>query len=214
MGNIRSDTDHIRRKCLQKADVADKLCGRLVRGTYHKACTDLIADLLQVIQTAFAVSKRHGSGMQLFIVRRICRFVAQQIAPCTCIKIGLIVFSCLFADGECNSTVGKCRMDRSHKRADPFCCKIKIFPALQDKGTKAECIAFSAAGEDFFFCQPVAVGMTVSGPDTAIVAVIFAVIGKLDQTAHKNSISVHLSADKIRFCKKTVIIVCRIKQRG
>ena len=59
-----------------------------------------------------------------------------------------------------------------------FLRKIQILAALQNEGTKAEGIPLFTAGKDFLLRQPIAFQSFVPSADTAVIAVIFAVIRK------------------------------------
>ena len=61
----------------------------------------------------------------------------------------------------------------------------------EDKGTEAKLVAILAAGEDLILCEAVAVRARVASPDAAVIAVIFAIIGKFDQSADKDLVSVN-----------------------
>jgi hypothetical protein len=63
-----------------------------------------------------------------------------------------------------------------------------------------------AAFKNLFFGQPVPLRLVVSGAQPAIIEVVFAVTGKLNQSAHKNLLAVHFLRLKPRPLKKIIII--------
>jgi hypothetical protein len=64
-----------------------------------------------------------------------------------------------------------------------FIGKIGVFPALEDKGFKAQTVPDPAAVKDLSFTEPVSLRSLIAPPDPAVEAVIFAVIGKFDKPA-------------------------------
>ena len=59
MRNKRTYPCHLRLKLSQKYQILRQLLISLSGGTYHKASADLVAQFLQIIETAFAVFKAH-----------------------------------------------------------------------------------------------------------------------------------------------------------
>ena len=135
--------------------------------------------------------------MQLSVVHRIRRLVPEQIPVCARVKICLITRSFFFPDRECHCTVRVCPLDRRHQVADPFIRKIGVFSALQHKGAKSKLIPRRAAGEDLLLREPVALGTCIAPADTAVITVIFAVVGELDQPADIDLFSVN------RLCRRS-----------
>ena len=56
-----------------------------------------------------------------------------------------------------------------------------VLAALQDKRPEAELVSEFTAGENIFLCKPVSAGVCVAFADAAVVAVVFAEVGKLNQ---------------------------------
>ena len=82
---------------------------------------------------------------------------------------------------------------------------MRILATLQHEGAEAEPIAFGAAGQNFFLCQTVAFREAVAGADTAVVAVVFAVIGEFNQTTDIDLVAVILTAEFIRFAGEQLV---------
>ena len=122
---------------------------------------------------------------------RVCSLMAEQIAIRSCIVIALITFPALFADGQGNGTVRILLFYGRYQSAYFLICEERIFTALQHKGSKPQCVSRLTTIQDFFLCQPVAIHFWVAVPDTAIVAVIFAVVRKFDQAPDKDLIAVN-----------------------
>ena len=79
------------------------------------------------------------------------------------------------------------RLDGTHQIGDAFFCIVGILAALQDKGAETQIPAFPTAFKDFLLCQAVALGAGIAAADAAVITVVFAVIGKFDQSADINS---------------------------
>ena len=97
--------------------------------------------------------------------------------------------------------------DSADDSADFVICIIRILTTLQHEGTEAEPIAFSAAGQDFLLRQTVAFRKAVACADTAVVAVVFAVIGEFNQSADIDFVAVILTAEFIRFTGEQLVDV-------
>ena len=97
--------------------------------------------------------------------------------------------------------------DGADYSADFVVCIIRILATLQHEGAEAEPIAFSAAGQDFLLRQTVALRTAVAGADTAVVAVIFTVIGEFNQTADIDLVAIILPADFISFAGEQLVDV-------
>ncbi|EFY04579.1 hypothetical protein HMPREF9443_01451 [Phascolarctobacterium succinatutens YIT 12067] len=207
MRNVRTYANHIRLQLLQKAQVADKVLWRLVGGAYHEAGTNLITDFLEVKQAALAVFQAHAVWMQLGVMLRIRCFVAQQITVGACIEVCLIAGTAFFANGQCNGAVGMLLADGADDGADFVIRIIRILATLQHEGAEAEPIAFGAAGQDFLLRQTVAFREAVAGADTAVVAVVFAVVGEFNQTTDIDLVAVILTAEFISFAGEQLVDV-------
>ena len=64
---------------------------------------------------------------------------------------------------------------------------------VQDESPKSELISGFTAGEDLFFCQPVAVYVCVPASNPAVIAVISAVVCKFNESPDIDIMSVELN---------------------
>ena len=127
-------------------------------------------------------------------MRRRGGLVPQQIAPRTGIVIALIALARFLPDRKRDAAVRMLRSNRGDQFADFVIGVIGILAALQDKCPVAERIALFAAVENLLICQAVALCMAVARADAAVIAVVFAVVRKLDQAAQKDRIAVPFAA--------------------
>ena len=118
------------------------------------------------------------------------RFVPQKIPVGSGVKEPLITFPAAFPHREGDGAVGIPLFDGGHQLAKPFVCKPGILPALQHKGAKTQGVAHVAAGENLLLCEPVALSPPVAFADAAVVAVVFAKIGKFYEPAQIDLFSV------------------------
>lgn len=81
----------------------------------------------------------------------------------------------------------------------PFVGLHRVFPALQDKCAEAQTIAVFAACKDLFFAESVPVDVGVACPDSAIVAVVPAVIAHFNQSPDVDVVSEHGDGSLPRF---------------
>ena len=167
----------------------------------------MITYFLEVKQATLAVFQAHAGRMQLGVMLCIRCFMAQQITVGACIKVCLVAGTAFFADGQRNGTVGMLLANGADDSADFVVCIICIFAALQHESAKAEPIAFGATGQDFLLRQTVAFREAVAGADTAVVAVVFAVIGEFNQSADIDFVAVILTAEFIRFAGEQLVDV-------
>ena len=70
---------------------------------------------------------------------------------CARIKILLVAFAALFADGKRNGAVRVLRMDGRDNLADEVICVERVLAALQNERAKAEVVPLRAAGENLLF---------------------------------------------------------------
>ena len=122
----------------------------------------------------------------------------QQIAIRSRLKIALIARARFFTDRERYGAVGVFFLDGADDIADHVIREVRILAALQDKGAVAQRIALLAAGEDLLLAQPIALGVLVACPESAVQTIVLAVGGELDQAAQVHLVAVPLSAHLIR----------------
>ena len=132
----------------------------------------------------------------------------EQIPVCAGVKICLITRSFFFPDRECHCTVRVCPLDRRHQTADLLIRKIGVFSALQDKGAESKFIPCRAAEEDLLLCEAVALGTCIAPADAAVIAVIFTVVGELDQPADIDLFSVYRLCRHSRLSLKFLDCLC------
>ena len=143
--------------------------------------------------------------MQCGIVRAVGSLVPQQIPVRTGTVIGEIALARLFADGQRDRAVRKARADTRHDRTDACIREERIFAALQNERAVAERVTFFTAGEYGIRIQAIPLHTGVAAADAAVVTVVFAIVRKLDQTAHKHGVSVNTSAHRICGGKQRVV---------
>ena len=128
--------------------------------------------------------------MEFSVVCLVSRFVAKQVSVGTCLKISLIACPVLFADGQGDGTVRMICLDAADQAAQPVIRKILILASLEYKGPKAQLIACPAACQYFLRRQSIPGSLPVITPDTAVIAVVSTEIGKLNQTADKDLLTI------------------------
>ena len=74
------------------------------------------------------------------------------------------------------------RPDCADNTDKPVIGKVRIFPALQDEGAKAEPVALHTAEEYILLREPVALCLRVAPLQTAVMTVVLTVTRKFDET--------------------------------
>ena len=77
--------------------------------------------------------------------------------------------------------------------------QVEILSALENECSKSQFISSVAAVQDLLLCQPVSAGMEIPPPNAAVIAVISAIVRKLDQPSGKDLISVIQLTEPDRF---------------
>ena len=126
--------------------------------------------------------------MQAAVMRRICCFVTQKKALGTGIEKLLIDITAAFAYRQGDSAVRPPGSDRPDGVGDPFITghiseRARIFSSLQNKSTETEIISLTAAFQYLIFRQAVTFRIFIAAPEAAVIAVIPAEAGELDQTS-------------------------------
>ena len=121
-----------------------------------------------------------------------CRFMTQKITVGSCLLICTITLLGFFSDRKCQGTVRITFFDPANQSDQFFIGVISVFSSLEYKGPKSQFISFPAADKNILFCQTVTLGIPVAAADPTVIAVIFTVVCKLDQTTHIDFISVYL----------------------
>ena len=128
--------------------------------------------------------------MQRAVVLLAHSLVPEQISVCPCIKKSLVTLPLLFPHRECHRTVTVFLFYGHDQLCDPVIRIPGVLAPLEHKGPEPKGITFPAALHNFFPAQTVTFRPAVSFSDPAVVAVVFAVIGKLDQSSDVNAVSV------------------------
>ena len=150
--------------------------------------------------------------MQARVMLRVCRFVTQQVAVRARVIKALIAAARLFADRQGDGAVGVTLPDRRDDLTNAVVGIIRILAALQDKGAISQRVALGTAGKDLIPAQPIALDASVLCAQTTVTAVVFAVIGELDQPAQKNSVAVALTAHGVGGSAQLSVITIAVDQ--
>ena len=129
--------------------------------------------------------------------------MTQKIPVCPGLTESLVTLHRTFPYGQGHSTLRIFFFYPSDNVFHPFVAVIRIFPSLQYKGPESQLISIFTAGKDLLFCQPVAFRIPVAPANTAVIAVIFTVIGKLNETSGIDLIPIiFLSELQCTLCQK------------
>ena len=193
-----ADADHLRLEIMHIKQILHDVFNGLEGRAHHNAAAHLIADLLELVETALAVLNRQLGRMQLSVVRGVRGLLPQQIAVRAGTVPGLVACPRPLADGERHRAVRVAALDLPHEGGDPLLGVCGILAALQNEGAEAEAVALVAAVEDLPVRQPVALRVPVVAADAAVEAVVPAVVGKLDEPAQKDGVAVVRGLDRPR----------------
>ena len=116
--------------------------------------------------------------------------MAQQVTVGAGIIEALVAGPVFLTQGQRDGTIREPVMDLGDDFDHAIIGEIGIFATLQDKGPVAEFIARLAALDDFVLAEAVAVDGAIAGADAAIIAVIGAIVGKLNQAADENATAI------------------------
>ena len=130
--------------------------------------------------------------MKLTIMSFIGSFMPQQVSISTSLEILLVAFSAFFSNGKGYSAIRILFLDTANNMTHSSICEIFVLSTLEYKGAKAQSVAFLTAGKNFFLRKAIAFSQLVASADTAIIAVIFAVVGKFNKSPNKNSLTINL----------------------
>ena len=138
--------------------------------------------------------------MQLLIVLGVVSFMAQKKTVGSGIKKLLVLFLCGLSSGKGRS--------RSPGKWSGLYAPHQITGRLYNRGSSPPCrtkvrnpelISGFTAGEDLFFCQPVAVYVCVPASNPAVIAVISAVVCKFNESPDIDIMSVELNPRVVIF---------------
>lgn len=182
VGDEGADAYHVGPELLEKEHILGQMPGLLEGGAHHEAGPHLVADGLQVQETGLPVRGAQRRRMELCVVVAAAGLMAQQVAVRSGVKKGLVGIVPPLADGEGQRAVRKSGLDAPDETDHPLVCEPAILPALEHKGAKSQLIALAAAVQDLVLGQPVALDVRVALSDAAVVAVVPAVVGELDES--------------------------------
>jgi len=188
VGDIWPDSHHLRLELPDKKQIFRKIFHRLVGRPDHEAGAHLIAGFLQRPQAFHPGMQRLIFRVERAVVVRVGGFMPQQIAVSPRLKVFPIGLLAFFSDGKGDGAVGIAFFDGAYQTDDiPIRIK-RVFAPLQNESTEAQPVAAFTAGQNFFLRQAVAFRPVIAAPDSAVVAVVAAVVGKLDQPADVNPV--------------------------
>ena len=124
------------------------------------------------------------------IVTGVKGLVTENIAVCPCVKKGLIGMMGLLSDREGHGTVRPQVFDLRNQMYHAVICEPAVLTPLEYESAEPQGIAFPAAGEYLLFSETVAVHIAVAFLNAAVIAVVFTVVCKFDQTADIDAVSV------------------------
>ena len=128
--------------------------------------------------------------MQFCIVRGIGAFVPQRIAVGPCILPAEVNLERTFPAGERDRAVRVCHLEFFHDPRQIVVPERGIFAALQDDRAEPESVTVIGGIQDLIFGQAVTLCVRIARADAAVIAVVLAEIGELDQAAEENPVSV------------------------
>ena len=132
--------------------------------------------------------------------------MTQKITVGSCLLICTITLLGFFSNRKCQCTIRINFFDTADQTDQFFICIISVFSPLENKCPKSQFVSLPAAGKNILFCQTVTLGISVAAADSTVIAVIFTVICKLDQTTYIDFISVYLLPHLI--CQFPGIQIC------
>jgi uncharacterized membrane protein YagU involved in acid resistance len=132
--------------------------------------------------------------------------VAEEVAVGPRVKEGLVTFAGTLPQGKGYRAVGMGRLEGRHKIAENFIGIVNILPALEHIGPETQHISRIGAVEDFLFGQPVTLNLIVAAAYSAVIAVVFTVIGKFNKAPDINLGPVPLPAHLVGGFRKGIVI--------
>ena len=136
------------------------------------------------------------------VERRACRLVAQQVTFGARLMQALVAFAASLAERQRDRTVGMRRPNPADDAAQHVIGEPRVFPALQDKGTKSQLIAFICALNDLVGGKAVATRRCIRPTNATVQAVVLAEARHLDEPAGEHLRAVYLSAHGIGATRK------------
>ena len=133
--------------------------------------------------------------MQHTVVGGVKGLVPEKIAVRPGVEEALEAFARQFSDRQRDCAVRPGGMDLGNDLRHPVLVKPAVLPALQDEGAESQTVSALAAGEDLLLCEAVADRVLIAPAYAAVEAVVSAVIGKFDQPAYIDIMSVVMDPD-------------------
>ena len=96
------------------------------------------------------------------------------------------------ADGERERTVRVLRLDCADNTDKPVIVKVRVFPALQDEGAKAEPVAFQATEQYVLLREPIALCLRIATLQAAVMTVVLTVTRKFNEAPREHLVAVNL----------------------
>ena len=90
----------------------------------------------------------------------------------------------------------------AYQRAEVFVGVKSVLSALQNEGTKAECVAVITARKNFLFTKSVSFTKPVAFSDTAVKTVVFADVAYFYKTSDIDRVTVYFFSKPHRFITK------------
>lgn len=127
-------------------------------------------------------------------MHQVCGLVAQQIAVCAGTEKRRIAGFFPLANGKGDARPESVPYLRDNLTYTLF-REICVLATLQNKRPESQRIALCTAGEDILPAQPIPLYLSVAPADAAVIAVVPAVVGELDQSPDKYLRAVSFPAD-------------------
>ena len=128
--------------------------------------------------------------------------MAKQVAFGARLMQTLVAFAASFAERQRDRAVGVCRMDALYNAAQHVISEPRVFPALQDKGTKSQVVASVRTFDDLVGGKAVAARRCIRPTDATVQAVVLAEARHLDEPAGEHLRAIYLPAHGIGATRK------------
>ncbi len=120
--------------------------------------------------------------------------VAKQIPVSPGLLQQPVAFPASLSHGESHRAVRPPLLDGPDKAAQAFVGEPEVLPALKYKGAKPQLVARLTAAENLLLRQPVALDLAVAFSNAAVIAVVFAKVGKLNQSPDEHPVPIDFPA--------------------
>ena len=123
-----------------------------------------------------------------------CGFVTQQIAVGTRIEQALVAFTAAFSHGQGDGAVGEVLADVGNNCAEALVGEPGVFATLENEGAEAQLVTFLGACVDVFFGKAITIALAVRFADSAVQAVVLAIIAHFDKAACEDLVAIDFLA--------------------